>query len=90
MLDFLRNLFASEFMGHGYCYLWKPQIVWLHVASDTLIMLAYYSIPVTLVYFVRKRRDLPFNWMFLMFGAFITTPVPSVTRRILPRWSAVK
>jgi PAS domain S-box-containing protein len=24
-----------------------------------------------LVYFVRKRRDLPFNWMFLMFGAFI-------------------
>src|SRR4029077_9827560 len=71
MLEFLRKLFASEFMGHGYCYLWKSQIVWLHVASDTLITLAYYSIPVTLVYFVRKRRDLPFNWMFLMFGAFI-------------------
>jgi len=71
MLEFLRKLFAAEFMGHGYCYLWKPQIVWLHVTSDTLITLAYYSIPVTLAYFVRKRRDLPFNWMFLMFGAFI-------------------
>src|SRR5258708_2096796 len=71
MLEFLKNLFASDFMGHGYCYLWKPQIVWLHVVSDTLITLAYYSIPVTLVYFVRKRRDLPFHWMFLMFGAFI-------------------
>ena len=71
MLEFLINLFASDFMGHGYCYLWRPQIVWLHVVSDGLIMLAYYSIPVTLVYFVRKRRDLPFHWIFLMFGAFI-------------------
>ena len=71
MLEFLMNLFASDFMGHGYCYLWRPQIVWLHVVSDSLITLAYYSIPVTLVYFVRKRRDLPFHWMFLMFGAFI-------------------
>ncbi len=71
MTEFLRNLFASDFMAHGYCYLWRPEIVWLHVVSDTLITLAYYSIPVTLVYFVRKRRDLPFNWMFLMFGAFI-------------------
>jgi len=71
MLEFLRKLFASDFMAHGYCYLWRPEIVWLHVVSDTLITLAYYSIPITLVYFVRKRRDLPFHWMFLMFGAFI-------------------
>lgn len=71
MLEFLEKLFASDFMGHGYCYLWRPEIVWLHVVSDIVITLAYYSIPVTLVYFVRKRRDLLFHWMFLMFGAFI-------------------
>ncbi|MBZ5593920.1 MAG: PAS domain S-box protein [Acidobacteriia bacterium] len=71
MMEFLKNLLASDFMAHGYCYLWRPEIVWLHVVSDALITLAYYSIPVTLVYFVRKRRDLPFHWMFLMFGAFI-------------------
>src|SRR5712692_9130689 len=71
MIEFLKHLFDSDFMAHGYCYLWRPEIVWLHVVSDILITLAYYSIPVTLVYFVRKRRDLPFNWMFLMFGAFI-------------------
>jgi light-regulated signal transduction histidine kinase (bacteriophytochrome) len=39
--------------------------------SDTLIALAYFSIPITLVYFVRKRRDLPFHWIFLCFGVFI-------------------
>jgi signal transduction histidine kinase len=71
MLEFIKNLFASDFMAHGHCYFWRPEIVWLHVASDSLIALAYYSIPIALIYFVRKRRDLPFHWMFLMFGAFI-------------------
>ena len=58
-------------MPHGFCYLWSPALVWLHVGSDSLIVLAYSSIPVTLVYFIHKRRDLPFNWMFLCFGVFI-------------------
>ncbi len=71
MLEFLTKLFSSDFMGHGYCYLWQPGIVWLHVISDTMIALSYYVIPFALVYFVRKRRDLPFHWMFLMFGIFI-------------------
>ena len=71
MIGFFRKLFTSDFMGHGYCYLWRPEIVWLHVLSDAVITLAYYSIPITLFYFVRKRRDVPFYWLFLMFGAFI-------------------
>jgi PAS domain S-box-containing protein len=48
-----------------------PTLVWLHVVTDSLIALAYYVLPVILVYFARKRQDLPFHWMFLMFGAFI-------------------
>ena len=71
MKEFLEKLFSSDFMPHGYCYLWKPGLVWLHVLSDALIALAYFSIPVTLVYFIRRRRDLPFHWMFVSFGMFI-------------------
>ncbi len=59
------------FLPHGYCYLWQPGLVGLHVVSDSIIALAYYSIPLGLVYFVRKRRDLPFHWMFVMFAVFI-------------------
>ena len=70
-MGFLERLFSSDFMPHGYCYLWDPGIVWLHVISDGLIALSYYCIPVALVYFVRKRRDLPFNWIFWMFSIFI-------------------
>ena len=58
-------------MPHGYCYLWDPRLVWLNVISDGLITLSYYCIPVVLIYFIRKRRDLPFNWIFWMFGGFI-------------------
>ena len=61
----------SDFMPHGYCYLWNPHIVWLNVVSDGLITLSYYCIPIVLIYFIRKRRDLPFNWIFWMFGSFI-------------------
>jgi PAS domain S-box-containing protein len=46
-------------------------LVWLHNASDILIWLAYMAIPAVLVHFVRRRRDIPFSWMFLMFGLFI-------------------
>src|SRR6266404_5836076 len=71
-MRFLDSLFSSgDFMPHGFCYLWNPGLVWLHVVSDALIALAYFSIPITLIYFIRKRRDLPFNWMFLCFGTFI-------------------
>jgi PAS domain S-box-containing protein len=58
-------------MPHGYCYLWNARLVWLHVVSDGLIALAYFSIPVTLLWLVRKRRDLPFSWIFVLFGIFI-------------------
>jgi len=72
MSEFLRDLFAAgPFIPHGHCYLWQPGLVWLHIVSDALIALAYYSIPITLVFFTRKRQDLPFNWVFLLFGTFI-------------------
>jgi PAS domain S-box-containing protein len=72
MADSHVGLFSDVgFMPHGMCYLWRPGILSLHVVSDAMIALAYFSIPFTLVYFVRKRRDLEFDWMFLCFAVFI-------------------
>lgn len=58
-------------MPHGYCYLWNTNIVLLHVISDGLITLSYFCIPIALIYIVKKRGDLPFDWIFFMFGGFI-------------------
>ncbi|MGH9552827.1 MAG: CHASE3 domain-containing protein, partial [Terriglobales bacterium] len=71
VLDILNYLDPADFMPHGYCYLWEPWLVWLNVVSDGLITLSYYCIPIILIYFIHKRRDLPFTWIFGMFGAFI-------------------
>ena len=71
-MEFLKWLVGSSgFMPHGYCYRWVPGLVWLHATSDSLIFLSYMSIPVTLMYIVRRRKDLPFNWIFVCFGVFI-------------------
>ena len=71
MLEFVRRLFDSNFMPHGMCYQWDPRLMWLHAVSDALIAVAYYAIPFVLIYLVRKRSDLGFKWIFVLFGAFI-------------------
>jgi PAS domain S-box-containing protein len=88
-MDFFRQLFgAGEFMPHGYCYMWNPGLVWLHVISDTLIALSYFTIPFTLLWFVRKRRDLPFSWMFVLFGAFIVACGATHVMEVWNLWHA--
>ncbi len=90
MLDFLRALFSSDgFMPHGHCYLWRPEVVWLHVLSDSLSALSYFSIPITLSYFARQRRDLPFRWLFLAFGAFIISCGISHALEVYTLWNPV-
>ncbi len=72
MWEILKNLFSpSQFIPHGHCYLWQTQLVSLHIVSDLLIAIAYYSIPAMLIYFVHKRQDVPFSKIFVLFGAFI-------------------
>lgn len=66
-----RHQATEALLPHGYCYSWDPGLLRLHVASDTLIGLAYTAIPLALVSFIRRRTDVPFNWMFLLFGVFI-------------------
>jgi PAS domain S-box-containing protein len=90
MPELMTTLFsAGDFIPHGliphgHCYLWQPELVWLHILSDSLIALAYYSIPLTLLYFVQKRKDLPFDWIFLLFSAFI---VSCGTTHLLEIWT---
>jgi signal transduction histidine kinase len=72
MWVFLKSLSDnSTFSPHGLCLLWEPGIIWLHVLSDGIIAVAYFSIPFALTYFVSKRRDVEFGWVFWAFAVFI-------------------
>jgi len=75
------------FHGHGYCYLWDPVLVGLHVTSDALIGTSYVAISLTLGYLVRRSRHIPFSWMFLAFGAFIIACGATHFMEIWTLWS---
>lgn len=71
-MDVLLTFFnSSGFMPHGQCFLWRTDLLWLHMLSDILIVLSYYSIPFALVYFVKKRTDFKYRWIMMLFGIFI-------------------
>ncbi len=65
MINFIS---PQSYIPHGHCYLWQKPLVGLHLVSDFLIAIAYFSIPVMLLYFVFKRSDVPFQKVFVMFG----------------------
>ncbi|MBI5720347.1 MAG: PAS domain S-box protein [Burkholderiales bacterium] len=59
------------FLPHGYCFTWSPGVLWSMVGADAVIAASYYSIPLVLVQVARKRPDVQFNWVLLLFSAFI-------------------
>lgn len=63
--------FFEVFTPRRACMNYEADVVWLHAISDGLIAVAYFSIPVALVYFVRRRKDLQFSWMYVLFAVFI-------------------
>jgi hypothetical protein len=64
--------FMAQFMPHGHCNLWTSSLGWLNVLTDTFTALAYFSIPLPLISFFRRRgRDFSFTGTLLAFAIFI-------------------
>ena len=72
-MNLLRGLLDTNgFMSHGNCYLWNRSLITLHFLSDLTIGVSYVAISLTLLYLVRRaKKDVPFHWIFIAFGAFI-------------------
>ena len=70
-MGLLGMLMTRGLAPHGYCLLWNPTLLWLHVVSDAVIGLCYFSIPIALLVFLARRRDVEFGWMIALFVIFI-------------------
>ncbi len=70
-MDWLASFFSRNgFLPHGYCFTWSPRLLWAMVGADAVIALAYFSIPLAIVWFVLKRgiaRSNPIPWLFSAF-----------------------
>ena len=80
---------SSGFIPHGYCLHWSPGLIWTYVGSDAVIALSYYSIPIALWTFARRRTELPFSWLFFMFALFILACGTTHLIAILVIWQPV-
>ncbi|WPP50405.1 PAS domain S-box protein [Catalinimonas niigatensis] len=65
------HIVISDFMPHGHCYFWEPYILWSHAISDSIIALAYMTIPFSLFYIYNKRRDFTYRGVVILFAIFI-------------------
>jgi PAS domain S-box-containing protein len=83
--NILNNLlFTGNYIPHGHCYLWQRDLVAIHIVSDSIIALAYYSIALSLIYFLSHGKDLPFRNILWLFAAFI---ISCGTTHIMEIWT---
>ena len=70
MLDYLFG--AASFVPHGYCLLWRPDLVVMHATADFITAISYFSIPAAIHVFIIRRRDMDYSWLAWLFVAFIS------------------
>ncbi|MES2648060.1 MAG: ATP-binding protein [Bacteroidota bacterium] len=71
--DFFSGLFeTSLWPARWNCGQWSDFHGWIYIISDLFIWLAYFLIPVFIInYLRRKREELQFSKIYLLFAAFI-------------------
>jgi two-component system, sensor histidine kinase len=75
-----------EYLPHGFCIAWNPQLLAMHVISDLLIAIAYFSIPIGIVYVAKKRPDAELQPIYYLFAAFILACGVTHVMGILTLW----
>ena len=72
IIDFFQKLFdTADWPPRWVCGKWSDFHGWLYIGSDVTIWLAYFIIPVVIIWFVQKRPNVPFLPVFWLFAAFI-------------------
>ena len=80
---------AASFVPHGYCLLWRPDLLAIHAVSDVVTAVAYFSIPAALFVLLRRRADLSFRWIFVLFIAFIFACGATHVLDLITMWQPV-
>jgi len=72
IIEFFQKLFdTTGFMPRWICGRWTDTHGWLYILSNINIGIAYLGIPCMIAFFLRKRKDVPFRRVFILFSLFI-------------------
>jgi signal transduction histidine kinase len=70
--SFFSNLLdTSDWPPRWSCGNWSDFHGWLYIISDVAIWAAYFAIPILLLFLLRKRKNVPFQGVLMLFVAFI-------------------
>lgn len=67
----LNPLSTDGFPQRWYCGEWPEWLGWTHIISDLTIFVSYQLIPVFAIIYLRKKKNISFTPLLLLFGAFI-------------------
>ena len=67
-----------------------PVLMMIMAVSNGLTAISYASIPVVLIVIVNKRKDIPFSWVFVLFGVFILACGATHVMHIIDLWVPVQ
>jgi light-regulated signal transduction histidine kinase (bacteriophytochrome) len=76
-------------MPHGHCYFWKPEVLWTNVIGDFATALAYFLIPFGLYYFIKKKKEVRYRPLFLLFALFILSCGTTHVLDIISVWHPI-
>jgi PAS domain S-box-containing protein len=63
----------AGYLPHGYCFTWSPVLLWVMVGADAAIALSYFTIPVAISVYLRRREQASLRVVAWLFSAFIFT-----------------
>jgi PAS domain S-box-containing protein len=72
IIDFFKRLMdSSDWPPRWHCGKWTEFHGWLYIVSDLLIWSAYFSIPLIIIRYISRRKEIRFIPLYFLFAAFI-------------------
>lgn len=88
-MEWFGILLQAGFEPHATHFYATPVLLWTLVGANTLIALAYFTIPLGLLYFLKHRKQLKYPKLTLLFAAFILACAVHHTVHVLTFWSGL-
>lgn len=76
-------------LPHGYCISWQPGLIAALVFGNSLIALAYFTIPLVILKFIRQRQDIDFRYLHWLFAGFIVSCGVTHLLHVIELWYPV-
>jgi PAS domain S-box-containing protein len=62
---------STGLMPHGFCLLWQPELLALHIVGDGAAGFAYLSVSLAILSFLRRKPYFEYRWVAYLFAGFI-------------------